>query len=118
MENQLINWYTAKLAKKKNCNLFSGNMAEFTMNKFKVVNLSLLQKWLRETHSIHIEIKPIPYNQTEFKWIYDIGKMTIDDIPNLSRRNEYSLICQENYKYFSSYEKALEIGLQKALKLI
>ena len=71
---------------------------------------SLLQKWLREVHNIHIEPQLSRNSQEEYKdwWFYLY--------PNLSGGR---------IKFFPSeigeglsYEKALEIGLQEALKLI
>ena len=74
---------------------------------------SFLQKWLREVHNINIE----PRNSSAFNPTTRV----------FTPRKEYK--CFVNFmnktyedfietKYFSSYEEALEIGLQKALKLI
>ena len=60
---------------------------------------SLLQKWLREKHNIHlIAYKNI--NIDGYDWCY----ITTDGITNIN-----------SYK---TYEEALEAGLQEALKLI
>ena len=65
---------------------------------------SLLQKWLRENHEIHIEIIP---DESDPKSIWH----TI----------VYPLFCMKepsNEGAFDTYEDALEKGLQEALKLI
>ena len=65
----------------------------------KLCDLSLLSKWLREEHNIHlIAYKNI--NIDGYDWCY----ITTDGITNIN-----------SYK---TYEEALEAGLQEALKLI
>ena len=65
----------------------------------KICDLSLLAKWLREKHNIHlIAYKNI--NIDGYDWCY----ITTDGITNIN-----------SYK---TYEDAYEIGLQEALKLI
>ena len=63
---------------------------------------SLLQKWLREIHNIHVEIS---YDiDNEFGGDYIVIVRTIDRV-----------LTFDNQKI---YEDALEIGLQESLKLI
>lgn len=74
---------------------------------YPALQQSLLQKWLREEHNIHIEIELAsdeecwiiqPYI---YQWnFYKDGNITIDR------------------EFYNSYEEALEEALQKALKLI
>ena len=65
----------------------------------KICDLSLLAKWLREEHNIHlIAYKNI--NIDGYDWCY----ITTDGITNIN-----------SYK---TYEEALEAGLQATLKLI
>ena len=63
---------------------------------------TILQKWLREVHFIHIAI-----NRDEDNWKYEL--YTFHD------GNKHVPRGFTNYK---SYEDALEIGLQEALSLI
>lgn len=79
---------------------------------------SELQKWVREIHKIHIEIKPTPFGQENFKWTFKLGLMEISSIPNIMRKNSYSTLAKENESYFDSYEEALEEGLLESLKLL
>lgn len=60
---------------------------------------SLLQKWLREKHSIHVFITK------GYGWEYNVQKRYIHP-------------CDEKDGTFNSYEDALEEGLQMGLKLI
>lgn len=64
---------------------------------------SLLQKWLREIHNIHITID---YNQS--------GKFSC----RLCDEVENNLSIELFGEYFNSYEEALGAGLQEALNLI
>ena len=63
---------------------------------------SLLQRWLREKHEIHIIVEPMikQYNSRIFKW----GLF----------KSRWRNTCRSR----NSYEEALEISLQKSLKLI
>ena len=65
----------------------------------KICDLSLLAKWLREEHNIHL----IAYKNINIDG-YDWCFITTDGITNIN-----------SYK---TYEEAYEIGLQEALKLI
>ena len=125
MEEQLISFETAKLAKEKGfdvptlygCNEQGELLEYFTyasyspgepeiridefINKweYQLPTQSLLAKWLREKHNIHlIAYKNI--NIDGYDWCY----ITTDGITNIN-----------SYK---TYEEAYEIGLQEALKLI
>lgn len=68
---------------------------------------SLLQKWLREVHGIHITILGFVNGSYWYFKIYNLNKIIIDidfDIPVP--------------KIGETYEEVLENGLQEALKLI
>lgn len=56
---------------------------------------ALLQKWLREEHDIHVWCR---HHATYYKWWVNNKSLEQDD--------------------YKSYEEALEIGLQRGLKLI
>lgn len=77
-----------------------------------------IQRWLRDRHKIHISLTPIPFNQEDFKWVFKIGLMEISSIPNIARKNSYSILTKENEVYYNSYEESLEHGLFEGLKLI
>ena len=65
----------------------------------KICDLSLLAKWLREEHNIHL----IAYKNINIDG-YDWCFITTDGITNIN-----------SYK---TYEEALEVGLQEALNFI
>lgn len=137
MKEQLITFETAKLAKEKGFNwetfyyrqksavigdetilpLVKVNESNDWNNAFKhavpyysIPTQSLLQKWLRDIHSIHIIIIPTIGCYYTFK-IVDVQC----DPENTIERPPYSAVNAYDY---NSYEEVLEIALQEALKLI
>ena len=138
LKEQLISFETAKLAKEKEFRAetgyyydVSGKLHERTIitsstdtcldifytdlldddiyfNRITAPTQSLLQKWLREIHNIHFEIKPIFGVKDNLK-PYHISVMK-----NPSGKGfEYKIVGS-----LDTYEETLEIGLQEALKLI
>ena len=121
MEEQYITFETAKLAKEKKfihptlanyeCEE-DGTVKELNW-KFKtlgdfldnlntpVCTQSLLQKWLREVHNIHIQII---FLLTNNRFVFTIYKYEEEDI--------------ESVLEYETYELALEAGLREALILI
>lgn len=142
MKEQLINFETAKLAKEKGFDgicrhcyhsfLETGEeneiktplLREFTQRKFQnsiitkyniaAPTQSLLQKWLREVHDIHIEIR----NYQEYD--KDNYAHTLNFTKNANYKNEEGNKIGQiiSRKYFDTYEEALEQGLFEGLKLI
>ena len=126
MEEQYITFETAKLAKEKKfiyptlanyeCEE-DGTVKELNW-KFKtlgdfldnlntpVCTQSLLQKWLREIHNIHIVITLEFSESLKELWYY--GLLSI-------KGNEINELGDEGY---TTYELALEAGLKEALTLI
>ena len=101
MEDTRITFEIARLAKEKGCNLENCTCGGYPdcICSDKRISQSLLAKWLREKHNIHlIAYKNI--NIDGYDWCY----ITTDGITNIN-----------SYK---TYEEAYEIGLQEALKLI
>ena len=129
MKDELITFETAKLAKKKGFdsshieyrNLASGNIVLNWTDKLecfetqKAANIarlptqSLLQKWLREVHNIDVHAQPFIMKEGEHSYLPD---------------ESYSFFLFKDGIYISDmvdfidFEEALEMGLQKALKLI
>lgn len=107
MSETIISFETAKLAKEKGFNWRNIEILEVKSKSAYLDNTtqSLLQRWLREVHNI--DIKPyishglLP-NAT---WEYSIQTSKPEYIRSLN-------------KHFNTYEEALELGLQEALKLI
>lgn len=130
MEDQLITFETAKLAKEKgfdwavswyathkrkaptNPDSFYPELSTFKnwndneglkfYERYSLPTQSLLQKWLREVHNLHIQ--PI-YNKST-RYCIRLNDECENAVGNMFE------------EYFETYEKALEEGLQEALKLI
>ena len=123
MEDQLISFETAKLAKEKGfderINNFYNQNGNLLYNLQQNRNLhsggasapsqSLLQKWLREVHNIFIEVNFIAYIPDKAQYAAYIK--------SLSSKNMGEILL-DGFTIFDKYEEALEQGLYEALKLI
>ena len=133
MKDQLISFETAKSAKEKGLlnptlyfygedgKLYTYSSERMTFNdeetKWEAPTQSLLQKWLREKHNIHIEIYSIT---TKINGYYVVLRGIGFEL-NLDKDeqgNFYPIIEGLGYRVFNTYEQALEAGLQKGLELI
>lgn len=94
MTEELVTLETAKLLKEKGM---------FTDIEFPTQFVA--QKWLRETKNLHIEISYMYENY----WTYDILTIPRHDLIGLSDRPIIR---------YNTYEEALELGLQEALKQV
>lgn len=93
MQEELVTIKTLKMLQEKG------------FNEYHYPTQSVVQKWLREVKSLHVEVC---YMYGDY-WIYNILTIPRHDLVGLSDRP------LEHYK---SYEEALEAGIQEALKLI
>jgi hypothetical protein len=84
----------------QNWNADRGQDGIESIELFSAPTQSLLQKWLREVHNIHIAVHGDPIDKDFSTHIFRLDEDVI-----------------HNY-FFKTYEEALEWGLQKALKLI
>lgn len=76
---------------------------------------SLLQRWLREVHNIHVNC--IPNFKTTWSQ-YHLGivfKNNENKVDMIIIKEDTSTVIN---KLFNTYEEALEVGLQEGLKLI
>lgn len=121
MEDTLVQYNTAKLAKEKGfseechfCkNIYNTkaiyNASKYNWNLHKVnysiPTQSLLQKWIREKHNIHVEAWFDNTQKDGFPYLYEIY-------------NQNNKESDAHGNYFNTYEEALEQGLFKALLLI
>lgn len=128
MQEQLISFKTAKLAKVKEFGYDFGGThyvpgfycdeesdkdpEEFEMQQEDACRCdyhlrptqSLLQKWLREVHNINLNIRMWHSSENIYEYVLQYNK----DNKNITVFGGDS----------NNYEQTLEIGLQKALKLI
>lgn len=132
MQEDLITFETAKLAKEKEFNILcehsfsthDSGIQENNQNGFKNWNKeyknsysrptqSLLQKWLREVHKIDVLVFHHFLQEDNTGVEYDICVTT--SINNVDSE-DYGNYCFDIT--FKIYEEAFELGLQEALKLI
>ncbi len=127
MEDTLISFETAKLAKEKGFNFIY--IIDNELTKHSLITQSLLAKWLREVHNIIIDVKldffnsynkesikyyPIFYTYSDSKkrfWLYT-------DYINSDECTEEIQDKMPIFQKYSTWEEALEIGLYQALLLI
>lgn len=90
-------------------------------NDITLPTQNLLQKWLRETYNIHVEVNAY-YNpaKIEDKLFYELGISTKENsfegfMENISYRFKSN---DSHYRLFDTHEEALEIGLKEGLMLI
>jgi hypothetical protein len=105
MKEQLITFKTAKLAKEKGFSLGRHDYPRYDPSgDFQYINYtigisaptqSLLQKWLREKKNIFVYC-----------------------MPTMNNKSWHNNIASHNPSFIGTYEEALEISLQEALKLI
>ena len=127
MRDELIKYETAKLAKEKGfketCQYFYyGKEPILTYIPFSNKNSldseyatptqSLLQRWLREVHGIHIAIEFSNMQNAYFHKVY----ASTEDLIDIEMK--YLTIEPENYIIYATYELALESALLEALNLI
>lgn len=125
MEDQLISFETAKLAKEKGCDIpsvlvmyhpskikngfeikgkytkrtykdYYKNVSGDRIERIHIISQTSLQKWLREKHNIHINIHWSEKGYIVFEKAHEL----------------------DNTHWYETYEEALEAGLYEALKLI
>lgn len=82
------------------------NRSSYYCNRYSVPTQSHLQKWIREVHTIHIEISS--YNDND-KIIYEYW---IKDF-----RKDADVKVIDGMKNYNTYEEALEAGLSNVLLL-
>jgi hypothetical protein len=116
MTEKHITKTTAKIAKEKGFNekhsdFYIDKKANGDFTDLPSVPQSLLQRWLREVHDIHVN--PQPYHETA-DHTNDITGYYMGDIEH-GARGKVLWVGDDNY---STYEEALEAGLLKALKEI
>jgi hypothetical protein len=148
MQEKLIKFETAKLAKEKGFDIYTrqafcinGNWVSYNVSSYHGLGepqgyryynreedyyaqptQSLLQKWLRDIHNIHIDINlyDLP-NDNKNRYIFYKTFISTFPINNgfMGSSNKIQIKGPIGNLYlFDSYETALEYGLLEALKLI
>lgn len=139
MKEKIISHEVAKLAKEKGffvvCKNFYGRQFPQTsfdnifddMNSFggdfscHAPTQSLLQKWLREKHDIHVEVSAFTNNARGIeKLMYEVWVSNKENSYTGNLKNAVERLNSKNPSLFlhSTYEDALENGLKSALENI
>ena len=71
-----------------------------------LIQLYEAQKWLRNTHNLHISTKPYPC-EDGLMWMYEIRRFT-----------QYLVCVIKNKTGFKNEEEALSEGLRQAIKIL
>jgi len=119
MTEKIIKFKTAKLAKEKGFTakigglyIIGGNlngkigMASDAEDYVQAPTQSLLQKWLREAHNLHISITRVMVMTNGEGYLLEIRDWRSEETP------------EPLVDYFKTHEEALEKGVYKSLKLI
>ena len=137
MEDTLIEYNTAVLAKKKgfgeNCNAWYFINSELIIEKcshdqfgiggFLAPTQSLLAKWLREVHNIEVGVMRYTYSGGIYqgrKYMWYVDQYDPKYNHEIEEDDNYWILNErqsQGYE-FNTYEQAYEKGLQEALKLI
>lgn len=143
MTDELVKFETAKLAKEKGFDghtgydhvgwhgfvyyhkdigkLYNSANIEYFANRIAAPTQSLLQRWLREKHKIHV-LPSVTCNIEGSIYFCSITSFFEDSLKHKWIEDEEFKELKEigirNYKIFKTYEQALEQGLLEALKLI
>lgn len=104
MKDELVKYETAVLAKEKG---FIVLCKMFYDPNISAPEQSLLQRWLREVHNIHIYVEPLFSDTGELKYAATIA---YED-------GGFNTGFEED-DLFETYEAALEDGLVESLKII
>ena len=119
MEEQLISFETAKLAKEKGFDFIY--IIDNELTKHSLITQSLLTKWLREVHNCFIGILPHRDGDSKNKqWKSKKNVFWTVEVDYYGKNFEIELTDDSDFTqhFNNNYEEALEIGLQEALKLI
>jgi len=131
MEEQLVSFETAKLAHEKGYNIKTWPLQYYRtelkpnevrdtvhnstyVKSFLTPTQSLLAKWLREVHQIHIDII---FKNNIKKWDCSPYSLELNGLQYVKFYKEY-FKGERKKLSFDSYEVAFEAGLFEALKLI
>lgn len=136
MTEEIIKYETAKLAREKGFKILVAD-AYFTANdngeitlglsnfdepiygEIKAPTQSLLQRWLRETHNIDVDVvrdSEVHY-QDEIRWIVKVSNWNDIRVKNFSIA-QLKFPDASHHTDFKSYEEALEKGLTEGLNFI
>lgn len=109
IEESYVSFDTAKLLKEAGFEVRCGAIVDDDGRKLYRPTQALAARWLREKHRIVVDVAFIPPSVNGDVWQYFIGEM--DDMV-------WEGDFESSDRKYSTYEEALEAGLQKAIKLM
>ncbi len=124
MEDTRITFETAKLAKEKGFPQEPNKLKIPYYNykgEFKGDVKDWLRKYLRNEDTSDVESVSAPTQSLLAKWLREVHQINVYCMPcenNYKKGKWFNNIASHNPPFTGTYEKALEIGLQEALKLI
>lgn len=129
MEESLITFETAKLAKEKGFNIpvwftwIVSPQGDALWNDFEEGQFG--QITIKENHNEYIFRQSAPTQSLLQKWLREVHKIIVFVAPLIPECNEFGVTIYSNkytsekdLAFYKNYEEALEVGLQEALKLI
>ena len=109
------NWNDKWLTKKTGDRCFGCSKQKGYLETFSAPTQSLLQRWLREVHNIYVEsYHDLTKKKTKIQFYTSWGFLQQKDKNGNQNVNGW----YDEYNDWETYEEALEVGLQEALKLI
>lgn len=112
MKETLIKDYTKKLANDKGFDINQYIIYSYKNgteeSESKGISQSLIQKWLRDNHNIHINVSQV------FNASRQIYSVKVNKVADFGLYNSNFIKCGK----YNDYEEALEIGINSALSLI
>ena len=106
VRDSYIQYLEAKIALDSTSSLYDCNH-NMNVKQYSAPTQSLLQRWLREEHGIHVWVQPnLLWQRYHHKGIVD------------RKETHNTNIAFDGESMKDTYEEALEAGLQEALKLI
>ena len=109
------NWNDKWLTKKTGDRCFGCSKQKGYLETFSAPTQSLLQRWLREVHNIYVEsYHDLTSDGTKIQFYTSWGFLQQKDKNGNQNVNGW----YDEYNDWETYEEALEVGLQEALKLI
>jgi hypothetical protein len=127
MQEELITFETAKLAKEKG---FGKTLDYIYPKSYKIVSLTEYKLVLNSQNNTVDDFVSAPTQSLLQKWLREVHNIYVSTRESLAITGELEYVCTVNGKYinhgikykpinrFDTWEEALEIGLYQALLLI
>ena len=109
IEEQFVSFDTARMLKEAGFKANCAFILDDNQERLYRPTQALASRWLREVHRIVVDVAYIPPHVGRDVWQYFVGGM--DD---MVWPGDY----EPSDRKYETYEEAMEVGLQEAIKLI